>query len=366
MPVQFVVRVLDIVVSVELDDSLPTPLSAAIVAQWAHLTVDPVDRTPVLRWRLTLSDAESQYAGDDVVVVAATQEAAADQLATRLTLAGLRNLAGRTFLFHAAGLALDDGLVLAFVGPSGRGKTTLARHLGMTLGYVTDETVAFRHDLSVIPYPKPLSIGSRPGAKRLHSPLDLGLRLPPNELRLGALILLDRDPAVTEPRVEEVPLVEALGELVPQMSSLSRMPHPLRSLVDVISATGGVRRLVYGGAEDLRELVPTILRATAATPTVSNPTVGEVPSELAPGAVGRAPYVDALSIGDDLAVLGAHRLHVLAGIGPAVWRSSDGIGIEQLRGRIESVYGPSPDGIGSWHVAQATDRLVAAGVLRSG
>jgi hypothetical protein len=364
MPVNIAVRVFNTVVSLDLDDSLPEQVRDAIAAQWAHLQV--VDAVPDLRAVLTLPSTQAAVGKEGVQIVASQAESAADQLATHLTLAGLRQLAGTVFLFHAAGLALDDGRVFAFVGPSGRGKTTVATRLGTTLGYVSDETVAFRHDLTVIPYPKPLSIGSRPGSKHMHAPSALGLKAAPDELRLAALVLLDRDPSVRAPRVESVPLDEALGELVPQMSSLAAMPDPLRSLVDVITATGGVRRLVYGGAEELAELVPTILHTRSHTEPGTKPATLPLPSALPRGAIGRAPFVDALTLDDKLAVLSSHRLHVLAGIGPTLWNGADGVSIDELRALVESTHGPNPNGAGSSYVADVIDQLVAAGVLQVG
>jgi hypothetical protein len=165
--------------------------------------------------------------------------------------------------------------------------------------------------------------------------------------------------------VESVPLDEALGELVPQMSSLAKMPDPLRSLVDVIAATGGVRRLVYAGAEELADLVPTILATRSHTQTGTKPATRELPSELPPGTVGRAPFVDALTIDDKLAVLSSHRLHVLAGIGPTLWNSADGVSIDEMRALVESTHGPNPNGAGSY-VADAINQLVVAGVLQVG
>jgi hypothetical protein len=366
MPVNITVRVFDTVASVELDDSLPEHVRDAIAAQWAHLQI--ADAAPDLRMLLTLPGTQAAVGDDGLQVVVSPADSAADQLATHLTLAGLRRLAGTVFLFHAAGLALDDGRVLAFVGPSGRGKTTVAARLGTTLGYVSDETVAFRHDLSVIPYPKPLSIGSRPGSKHMHAPAALGLKPAPEALRLAALVLLDRDPTVSAPRVESVPLDEALGELVPQMSSLAAMPDPLRNLIDVIAATGGVRRLVYAGAEELADLVPTILQTRSDTQPDSEPATLPLPlpSKLPRGAVGRAPFVDALAIDDKLAVLSSHRLHVLAGIGPTLWKSADGVSIEELLALVESVHGPNPNASGGSYVVDAIDQLVAAGVLQVG
>jgi hypothetical protein len=363
MPMKLAVRLFETAVTVILDDSLPEQVRDAILGQWAHLQISHGNPEP--RFRLTLTaDATERESHEQIVL--ATGESAADQLATSLTLVGLRSLIGKAFLFHAAGLALDDGRVLAFVGPSGRGKTTVATRLGTTLGYVSDETVAFRHDLSVIPYPKPLSIGSRPGSKHMHAPSALGLKPAPDELRLAALVLLDRDPCVRAPRVESVPLDEALGELVPQMSSLAAMPDPLRNLVDVIAKTGGVRRLVYAGAEELADLVPTILQTRSHTQLGRKPATREPSSELPQGAVGRAPFVDALTIDDKLAVLSSHRLHVLAGIGPTLWNGADGVSIGELLALVESVHGPNPNGAGSSYVAEVFDQLVEAGVLQVG
>jgi hypothetical protein len=363
MPVNIAVRVFDTVVSVDLDDSLPVPVRDAITAQWAHLRV--TDAAPDLRMLLTLPGTETTVE-EGLQVVVSQPDSAADQLATRLTLAGLGHLAGTAFLFHAAGLALDDGRVLAFVGPSGRGKTTIASRLGTTLGYVSDETVAFRRDLSVIPYPKPLSIGSRPGSKQMHAPAALGLKPAPDELRLAALVLLDRDPTASASRVEAVPLDEALGELVPQMSSLAAMPDPLSNLANVIAETGGVRRLVYAGAENLVDLVPTILQTRLGAKPVTEPATLALPDALPRGAVGRAPFVDALAIDDKLAVLSGHRLHVLAGIGPILWNGADGVSIDEMRERVEATHGPNPNAAADSYVANAIDQLVAAGVLRIG
>ncbi len=78
----------------------------------------------------------------------------------------ISGLRGEALMLHASAVALDDGRVIGFVGPSGRGKTTASQALGRTYGYVTDETLAIRADGSVVAYPKPLSIGTRPDVKR--------------------------------------------------------------------------------------------------------------------------------------------------------------------------------------------------------
>ena len=79
-----------------------------------------------------------------------------------LTIASIRRRSGSCVMLHAAGLATDDGGTVALVAGSGTGKTTAGRLLGRSLGYVSDETVTVEHDLTVRPYPKPLSIVTDP------------------------------------------------------------------------------------------------------------------------------------------------------------------------------------------------------------
>ena len=50
------------------------------------------------------------------------------------------------------------GATVLLVGASGAGKTTSAQILGRRLGYLSDETAGLRPDLSVVAYPKPLSV----------------------------------------------------------------------------------------------------------------------------------------------------------------------------------------------------------------
>jgi hypothetical protein len=144
------------------------------------------------------------------------------------------------------------------------------------------------------------------------------------------------------------------------------MPDPLQSLANVIAATGGVRRLVYAGAEELAELIPLILQTRSDTAPVSRPATRESPSALAPGAIGRAPFVDALTIDDKLAVLSSHRLHVLAGIGPLLWTGADGVFPAHLTELIETTFGPNPNGDGNGYVGEVIGQLVEADVLQVG
>ena len=145
-------------------------------------------------------------------------------------------------MLHAAGLALDDGRVIAFVAPSGTGKTTLSRTLGRHFGYVTDETVVIDRTGSITACPKPLSVirgGHR--LKRQLSPDQEELLPAPPGLRLARVVLLDRRPDAVVPVVEDVPLLPGIAELAAQVSYLPSLSQPLRTIAKVIEASGGTK-----------------------------------------------------------------------------------------------------------------------------
>ncbi|MDJ1371278.1 hypothetical protein C7K25_07835 [Gulosibacter molinativorax] len=232
------------------------------------------------------------------------------------------------------------------------------------MGYVTDETVSFRTDLSVIPFAKPLSIGRRPGIKKLSSPMDLGMRVATEPLRLASLVLLDRRIEPIEPRVDTVDLLEALGELAEQTSSLAQLPHPLLALTDVVAATGGVKRFVYSDADDLMGLVTVLLEA----PPVRHPVITEVAMEShAPtqvGNFGRRPFIDALLIDERLVILTEGKLHVLDGIGPNLWMEANDTSLVEITERLLESLGVPPPGVNLVEtVAAAVDALLEANLL---
>jgi hypothetical protein len=265
-----------------------------------------------------------------------------------VTLDAITGLRGDALMFHAAAVALDDGGVIGFVGPSGRGKTTAARELGRVYGYVTDETLAVRPDGTVVAYPKPLSIASPSGVKATEPASTFGLRGAPRDgLHLAALVLLDRRADVAEPFVESVPIVEALSELVPQSSFLPELDRPLRTLVELIMSTGGVRRIVYSEAASIPSLVDDLLGTVdAAAPMLMDVAnlsqrdcdcSGKVleddalpPAVDRPGAYWRGAFVDAMLVDDAVIVLASGRLTVLAGVGPALWLAADGLDAAEL------------------------------------
>jgi hypothetical protein len=360
MPVRFSVRVLTSTVTIELDASIPVAVQDRILEQWAHLREPASEDAPIVCVCAPGTDPDTLPSGDWVL---AAPESAPDDLATRLTLIGLRGLFGRAVLLHAAGLATADGSVIALIGPSGRGKTTASGVLGRTLRYVTDETVAFDVDGTVIPYPKPLSVGRRPAPKVLHAPAEAGLTVAERPLRIGALVLLEREPDRDGVLVESVPFSDAMAEIAPQSSSLSEIPSVLSSLAELIDRTGGVRRVRYADAEQLPDAVPAILSGRASH-VEHVEAVRVADAEHGPGRIGRGDFDDAVTADDRLIVLGRRGLHVLDGLGPAIWLAADGVGPEVLRDRVLSlVESPPADVDADAAIDAAVEELRELGLL---
>ena len=159
---------------------------------------------------------------------------------------------------------IPSGAVIALVAKSGTGKTTASSQLARTFGYITDETVAIRADGTVVPYPKPLSVKqATPGAAKLQvGPDELGLQVAPDNPRITAIALLDRVAGgdYQLPVIEPVPLVDAVLALIPDTSSQAAVVQPLQSLCRLIDSVGGVFRVSYSEAADLKDsLAPLFL-----------------------------------------------------------------------------------------------------------
>ncbi|GAA3930406.1 hypothetical protein [Microbacterium soli] len=317
------------------------------------------------RVRQAWSGALSTGDGDPDLTVpfpaGADHDRAMERLTVDVTLAALEALRGRALMFHAAGVADERGTVAAFVGPSGRGKTTLSRELGRQWGYVSDETIAVQPDLRVSPYRKPLSV-VRPGAPKRQVPAqEAGLKdLPAAALRLGALVLIERDAGLAAPEVTSIPLAEALPQLVPQMSYLRFLDRPLQAVASLADAVGGIRLLRYPDAGTVPALLPQLL-------TSQTHASGWSP---APEPVPDAPLIadgtaDAILTDGFLIVMVGATLHVLDGIAPQVWLScARGEDIDGIVAGVLAEYGPPPQGDAAALVRSALEELIEAGVLR--
>jgi energy-coupling factor transporter ATP-binding protein EcfA2 len=380
MPTAFDVRALASTVRIELDDSLSAGDREAIKAQWVDLARDDGGK-PELVFSASVREYRELPDGSRMVS-ASTPDALAQRITQEVTLAAIHGLRGEALMLHASAIALEDGRVVGFVGPSGRGKTTAAQALGGSYGYVTDEALAVRVDGSVLAYPKPLSIGRRPGVKATEAASKAGLRgVPTDELRLAALVLLDRRPDVEHPFVESVPIIEALSALAPQTSHLSALAHPLRTLLETILSTGGVRRVVYSEASTLPPLIDDVIRlADDAAPILTQiPKLSERdcgcfsdaaatpsnPSSIeGDGAYWRASYVDAVSVDDALVVLVLGQVVVLDGVGPVLWLAADGVTESELLEIAMQQLPEPPAGVDvTAIISDAVDGLMKARVM---
>ena len=288
-----------------------------------------------------------------------TFEGLAEAVTSEVTVAAILERAGELTMLHACGVADPDGSVIALVAKSGTGKTTASSRLARTFGYITDETVAIRGDGTVLPYPKPLSVKqATPGAAKLQvGPDELGLRLAPDNPRIRAIGLLDRvaDGGYRLPVVERVPLVQAVLALIPDTSSQAAVVRPLQSLCRLIDSVGGVFRVSYSEAADLKDsLAPLFLTATIKTsevnrewspaftgsPVESDQTGNPCPGPIPAGMLQRTEFFDAVEIGDDLLVLTETELTQLSGIGPIIWQAAERpVSMQTLADRIEAVHG---------------------------
>ncbi|MEO7448919.1 MAG: hypothetical protein ABI336_11665 [Humibacillus sp.] len=302
------------------------------------------------------------------------------QLTQEVTYAAIEARAGELMMFHAGALCDQaTGATLAFVAPGGTGKTTLARILGRVTGrgYVTDETVGVRPDLSIEPYRKPLSVRrSEPGPKDETSPLSLGLDVPQAAPWLAGIVLLSRDLPAGEPiAVEVVDDLDALVMLAPETSSLSRFERPLHELADLVSAVGGLRIVRYHDAEDLEPLVGSVL---AQSRSVTAASLGrEV--EPAPGGADddddaatdlrRGHLLDRVTCHGSSVVMvesgTGHRIVRLSPLGTAIIdRVGAGVTIERLEAFMLERFGPPADGDVRSAVGEAVQALVDENVLK--
>lgn len=295
-------------------------------------------------------------------------------LAMRLTSDAIMACRGERLMFHATGLADKAGRVVALVGPSGAGKTTAAARLGGAgFGYVTDELLVVDSDCRVLPFPRPLfayAPESSGGTKRRRGPDDLGLGICPPEPRLSRLMLLRRSPdEPTEARLEPVPLIDGLLELIPQTSALAALDRPLQRLCRLAEACGGVQRLVYTEILDAREVVVASLGTSLAMadeswidPGGHPQPEGSVAWGLMDGKVRRGPYRDAIVVGDEALLFVEDTPVRLAGIGLTIWLlAAEAPSLGPLVDKVVEEHGPHPDAVSL--VRAAVESLVSARVV---
>ena len=320
-------------------------------------------------WSRCLAPADSPAAAT-VARIPGDFTRANELLTSHITLAAIDQLAGKLMMFHACGLADPlTGATIAFIAPSGTGKTTLARTLGTGLGYVSDETVAVATDLSIVSYPKPLSVKqSLPGAPKLQEgPEQHLLGATPDSPTLQRITLLSRSAEHGSPAVvEAVPLGMALLELTPQLSALARLDRGLVQLCTMIEACGGVRRVRYCEARDITGLLPQLAKNDAGAPLEWAP-LPIAPSEdsAATGkGVRRAHVQDAIESDGAVYLLADSNLLELGPLGGLIWDlCGDWISKEALLQEIIATVGPHPSA--ATLLDEALESLLTKGVLHS-
>lgn len=267
-----------------------------------------------------------------IPIISSTLEQLEQDIASRLTLLGIEARRRDLLMWHAVGLSDEAGRVAILSAPSGTGKTTAARTLGRHFGYVSDETVAVTPSGTIEPYPKPLSVITQSGQPKTQlGPDELHLRTPSSGLRPTVLAILTRDADhAGAPTVQPVPTVEALFELVPQISYLSETPGAVQSVLHVIESCGGVLRVTYAESADLVPVLAELLSGAAdrdpvAVQSVPLPIETRDVSERVEGDILHLAdeVVDAVEVDGDLVVLANGQLLRLAGLGDAIFRSLD-------------------------------------------
>lgn len=303
------------------------------------------------------SDADLELA----LTPASSVDLTLEQLSSAVTLTVLKEHAGRLLTFHAAGLALEDGRVVAFVGPSGRGKTTLSRTLGKSYGYVSDETVAVDEDRTVYPYRKPLSLVQEGGPKKQVAPRDAGLKdLPGGPLSLTALVLLDRVDGSEEATVDQVSLLDGMLGLLPEMSYMSSFEDPLVRLATLCEQLGGVKRLTYSDVAQLGGLVEQL-----AVPGEFAEQWHRAHDMIAPPAEYQiADVLDAVRCGEQLIVIHDQQIRVLSGIAPEIWNAvREGKRLDEIVEDVVARFGEPEDGDAEVLVKAALTGLQEEGLL---
>ena len=314
------------------------------------LLVHPVSDTPILDIAQPLMGPFMKVGTLRVDSV----EQGLQDLTSRITVAMIEQLVGSGVMLHSAVIGDPESKrALALVGVSGSGKTTASRFLGSKLVYLTDETAVISDEGFVTPYPKPLSVIVDPNApKEQQNPVEAGLNVVDPEDRgykLTRIVLISRDEQAKEPRLERVPLHEALVFLSEQSSGLAKHPEGVVSLAKLVERCGGVWRLVYSEVEDTLPLVQDLLNGGEL------PNADEVESlekytveDHLPGvflngtiAVSRMPGTSGVRVGEDgpFLLLQDTALNELSEFAAECWLQAEGdISYDDLFARLAEIF----------------------------
>lgn len=314
------------------------------------LLVHPVSDTPILDIAQPLMGPFMKVGTLRVDSV----EQGLQDLTSRITVAMIEQLVGSGVMLHSAVIGDPESKrALALVGVSGSGKTTASRFLGSKLAYLTDETAVISDEGFVTPYPKPLSVIVDPNApKEQQNPVEAGLNVVAPEDRgykLTRIVLISRDEQAKEPRLERVPLHEALVFLSEQSSGLAKHPEGVVSLAKLVERCGGVWRLVYSEVEDTLPLVQDLLNGgdlpgADEVESLEKYTVEDhLPGVFLNGtiAVSRMPGTSGVRVGEDgpFLLLQDTALNELSEFAAECWLQAEGdISYDDLFARLAEIF----------------------------
>ena len=314
------------------------------------LLVHPVSDTPILDIAQPLMGPFMKVGTLRVDSV----EQGLQDLTSRITVAMIEQLVGSGVMLHSAVIGDPESKrALALVGISGSGKTTASRFLGSKLAYLTDETAVISDEGFVTPYPKPLSVIVDPNApKEQQNPVEAGLNVVDPEDRgykLTRIVLISRDEQAKEPRLERVPLHEALVFLSEQSSGLAKHPEGVVSLAKLVERCGGVWRLVYSEVEDTLPLVQDLLNGgelpgADEVESLEKYTVEDhLPGVYLNGTIviDRAPGTSAVRVGEDgpFLLLQDTALNELSEFAAECWLQAEGdISYDDLFARLAEIF----------------------------
>lgn len=314
------------------------------------LLVHPVSDTPILDIAQPLMGPFTKVGTLRVDSV----EQGLQDLTSRITVAMIEQLVGTGVMLHSAVIGDPESKrALALVGVSGSGKTTASRFLGSKLAYLTDETAIISDEGFVTPYPKPLSVIVDPNApKEQQNPVEAGLNVVDPEDRgykLTRIVLISRDEQAKEPRLERVPLHEALVFLSEQSSGLAKHPEGVVSLAKLVERCGGVWRMVYAEVEDTLPLVQDLLNGgelpnVDEVETLEKYTVEDhLPGVFLNGtiAVSRMPGTSGVRVGEDgpFLLLRDTELNELSDFAAECWLQAEGdISYDDLFARLAEIF----------------------------
>ena len=314
------------------------------------LLVHPISDTPILDIAQPLMGPFMKVGTLRVDSV----EQGLQDLTSRITVAMIEQLVGSGVMLHSAVIGDPESKrALALVGVSGSGKTTASRFLGSKLAYLTDETAVISDEGFVTPYPKPLSVIVDPNApKEQQNPVEAGLNVVDPEDRgykLTRIVLISRDEQAKEPRLERVPLHEALVFLSEQSSGLAKHPEGVVSLAKLVERCGGVWRLVYSEVEDTLPLVQDLLNGgelpgADEVESLEKYTVEDhLPGVYLNGTIviDRAPGTSAVRVGEDgpFLLLQDTALNELSEFAAECWLQAEGdISYDDLFARLAEIF----------------------------